>query len=46
VHDYLGMELDFGSCPGTMIISMIKYLLSVWAQLNVFFSNLFVWSSN
>ena len=26
VHDYLGMELDFGTCPGTLIISMIKYL--------------------
>ena len=26
VHEYLGMELDFGTCPGTLIISMIKYL--------------------
>ena len=26
VHDYLGMDLDVGTCPGTMIISMIKYL--------------------
>jgi hypothetical protein len=26
VFDYLGMDLDFESCPGTMIISMIKYL--------------------
>ena len=25
VHDYLGMELDFGTCSGTLIISMIKY---------------------
>ena len=25
-HDYLGMDLDVGRCPGTMIISMIKYL--------------------
>ena len=24
VHDYIGMELDFGTCPGTLIISMIK----------------------
>ena len=24
MHDYLGMDLDFGTCPGTMIISMIK----------------------
>ena len=24
VFDYLGMDLDFESCPGTMIISMIK----------------------
>ena len=29
VHDYLGMDLDFGTCPGTMIISMIKYLQKV-----------------
>ena len=26
VHDYLGMQLDFGTCPGSIIISMIKYL--------------------
>ena len=26
VFDYLGMELDFATCPGTMIVSMIKYL--------------------
>ena len=25
VYDYLGMELDFGTFPGTLIISMIKY---------------------
>ena len=24
VHSYLGMDLDFGTCPGTMIISMIN----------------------
>ena len=26
VFDYLGMELGFESCPGSMIVSMIKYL--------------------
>ena len=26
VRSYLGMDLDFGTSPGTMIISMIKYL--------------------
>ena len=25
VHDYLVMEIDFGTFPGTFIISMIKY---------------------
>ena len=29
VFDYLGMELDFESCLGTMIVSMIKYLQKV-----------------
>ena len=29
VHDYLGMEVDFGTCPGTLIISMIKYLQKI-----------------
>ena len=29
VHDYLGMQLDFGTCPGSMIISMIKYLQNI-----------------
>ena len=29
VHDYLGMQLDFGTCPGSMIISMIKYLQKI-----------------
>ena len=29
VFDYLGMDLDFESCPGTMIISMIKYLVAM-----------------
>ena len=29
VHNYLGMELDFGTCPGTPIISMIKYLQKI-----------------
>ena len=26
VNDYIGMELYFGTCQGTLIISMIKYL--------------------
>ena len=26
VHDYLGIELYFGTCKGTLITSMIKYL--------------------
>ena len=29
VFDYLGMELEFESCPGSMIVSMIKYLQKV-----------------
>ena len=29
VHDYLGTRLDFGMCPGSMIISMINYLLKI-----------------
>ena len=29
VHDYLGMEIDFGTFPGTLIISMIKYLKKI-----------------
>ena len=29
VHDYLGMKVDFGTCPGTLIISMIKYLQKI-----------------
>ena len=30
MHDYLGMDLKFGTCPGTMIIiSMIRYLQKV-----------------
>ena len=28
-HNYLGMEMDFGTEPGTMIVSMIKYLQKV-----------------
>ena len=32
MFDYLGMELDFESCPGTKIISMIKYLQKVIAE--------------
>ena len=33
VHDYLGMELDFGTCPVTPIISMIKYLQKIIYEL-------------
>ena len=29
VHGYLGMELDFGTCLGTLIISIIKYLQKI-----------------
>ena len=29
VHDYLGMDLDFESEPGVLIISMIKYLQKI-----------------
>ena len=29
VHYYLVMELDFGTCPGTIIISMINYLQEI-----------------
>ena len=29
VFDYLGMELDFDTCPGTMIVLMIKYLQKI-----------------
>ena len=29
VFNYLGMDVDFESCPGAMIISMIKYLNSM-----------------
>ena len=29
VHDYLGMDLNLGTCPGTMIISVIRYLQKV-----------------
>ena len=29
VHDYLGMETDFGTCPGTLIIPMINYLQKI-----------------
>ena len=32
VFDYLGMDLDFESCPGTMIISMIKYLDAMFEE--------------
>ena len=33
VHDYLGMELNFGTCTGTLIISMIKYLHKIIYEL-------------
>ena len=29
VHDYLGMDLDFRTCPGKLIIFMIKYLQKI-----------------
>ena len=29
IHEYLGQEFDFASVPGTMIVSMIKYLQQV-----------------
>ena len=29
VHDYLGMEIELGTCPVTFIISMIKYLQKI-----------------
>ena len=30
--DYLGMDLDFELCPGTMSISMIKYLDAMFEE--------------
>ena len=32
VFDYLGMDLDSESCPGTMIISVIKYLDAMFEE--------------
>ena len=29
MHYYLGMDLDVGTCLGTMMISMIKYLQKI-----------------
>ena len=29
VHEYLGMDIDWDSVPGTMILSVIKYLYKV-----------------
>ena len=29
VHEYLGMELGFVTCPGTLIMSMINYLQKI-----------------
>ena len=36
VNKYLGMELDFGTCPGTLIISMIKYLQKIIDEFSEF----------
>ena len=33
VHEYLGMDIDWASVPGTMIVSMIKYLHKVFEEL-------------
>ena len=32
VFDYLGMDVDFESCSGTMITSMTKYLDAMFEQ--------------
>ena len=29
LHEYLGMDIKWASVPGTMIVSMIKYLHKV-----------------
>ena len=29
IHEYLGMDIDWASMPGTMIVYMIKYLQKV-----------------
>ena len=29
VHEYLGVDIDWAGVPGTMIVSMIKYLHKV-----------------
>ena len=29
VHEYLGMDIDWDNVPGTMIVSIIKYLQKV-----------------
>jgi hypothetical protein len=29
VYDYPEIDLDFGTCPGILIISMIKYLQKI-----------------
>ena len=33
VHEYLGMDIDWDNVPGTMIVSMIKYLKTVIEEL-------------
>ena len=32
LFDYMGMDLNFGSCPGTLIISMMKYLDAMFEE--------------
>jgi hypothetical protein len=32
MHNYLGMEMDFGTDPGNMIVLMIKYLQKIIAE--------------
>ena len=29
IHEYLGIDIDWASVPGTIIVSMIKYLHKV-----------------
>ena len=29
VHKYLGMDIDWATVPGTMVVSMIKYLFKI-----------------
>ena len=32
VHEYLGMDIDWATVPGTMIVSIIKYLFKVMEE--------------